>query len=40
MSNLSIKLVIKKSFINRDIPHVKQKTKNDCGIACFKMALK
>ena len=32
--------VIKKSFINREIPHLEQITMDDCGVACFKMAMK
>lgn len=28
------------TYINEMIPHIQQFTKNDCGIACFKMALK
>jgi len=29
-----------KSFINKDIKHLMQKTNNDCGVACIKMAIK
>jgi hypothetical protein len=31
---------VKNSFINKEIKHLMQKTNNDCGVACIKMAIK
>ena len=40
--NKNDNLLLKKkiNYLNNDIKHLQQATKNDCGIACFKMALK
>lgn len=32
-------LIRHESFINKDIKHLEQHTHNDCGVACFKMAI-
>lgn len=34
------KLATKSSFLNTEIRHVEQASKNDCGHACARMALK